>query len=987
MALKFSIEEALQNAVFGAGVGFAVGGGAGAVAGGVSGFVGYLAGFLSGTLVKDITEDERTAEAVRRAVELLVPMNFGAKMKTGRSLFSMVASKAPELLRDGMKYASFGLATGYVVEPYLVEDGDTSAGRMMGIAGLSAVGLYYGKRLAPLGIWAAYSARQIASILSEGKYGAGVLVEDGWRPKFLEKLLGREVELPKIKFEEGKLVVKAYDAFTEGLFKTRAEIAGLAQDLNMVADTLRKHGITPRSELSQRLGELVFDPVDQATLAERLRAFLREQGFDDVAIEEIHNALKLLQKVSMQLADELVQYGQASEKYLRMLGSDKRIFQHVFGLPTSEEMQAAAVRRRLVGETQSKKPLPSVATLYERGFVLDKTPDEFISILGRQPKEGDVVTDKAGRVWAYVRIKPTDSKPRWFRDWTLEELLDIQPNRRIMFVDLAASVYRQISEDLRLVRRLKFYDFLHRVGAARGLVSDRPVAGWQQLLPTGGKTVQDWGTLTGKWVSPELYRHIRAFVEMETYTPPSRTLASVNRIWKLNFLGFNLKSYVNSILGNTVLTIVNGHDPAEVLWHYFSAIGKQDALYKEAAKHGILRQAFMLEAEVMKEARELEKLLRPQRGRPKFLEPIEKMTEFVTKMGEFAVEKWYARTDEMFRYGLYRKLRSDGLSEAQAARIALQAYAYYGDMPILVRQLRDTIMPFISFQVRIMPQLARAFMEYPERFALAFAFAESLQRQAFKEMYGDNWRDGQRFEELVRAGYLTSHIGGFMADFVRVPSLDLDGDRLPSGYMYIGFLPWNIPLSLPMVQSTALHPTASPWSIVILQNPVLRFISGLIFHVDPQTGRAVTSIAGHDRPLASAFQYALATLMPSRSLLRYPLELFAREGWFDPIIQWFNVYGTYPDGSPVGTAHMIWNALMPSVIKFDPEFNLEMSLKRLEALERAYKSQFNRAARRTANIAVLEDNWERLQQNYAEVWQEKWKRIELWLKTRAGRLQ
>jgi len=990
--MEFSLEELVLQTGIAGGIGAAIGGPPGAVAGAISGFTGYVVGYFAGKSSQGLFDlDEKEAEIVRRFVEVAMPTKaVGSMTMLGRDILKAIA-KAPKPIATGIKYGTFGLATGYVAEPYVVKDGDANAVELVGIAGLSALGLRTAQALAPLGIWAGYSARQVASVLSEGKYGAGVWVEEGMKVKGFEKVFGKELVLPKVKVKKDGFFptfeVSARDVYWEGLFKSREEVAELLQNLKEVDEVFQKYGIKVGTETSRKIGEAVFNPVEQTELTELLKKTLKEEGLLDPDIEEISSAIKSLQKVSIRLADRLAELGGAGRHYLDMLGSDRRVFQHIFFPQQAEKKAEVEIRRTIRGEREAKVVLPSASTLRKRGLTRKATSQKMINALMEQlgtkkPKIGDKITVD-GRIWTYTRLKE-GGKPVWWSEYGLEEI-----KSRGGFADLSASLYRQISEDLGLVRQLSFIDYIHKLGVETGRVSSRPIPGYIRLAETGQSAViKGWGSLTGSYVSPDLYRTLRAYVEMQRYNPPNRTLARINFRWKSAFLSLNFKSYVNAILGNMVLTFANGHDPAELIYHYTKGLRVKDKLYEEAKRHGLLKASLRWERVMASEAEELEKLLRPSSEKSPFKSMLEKPLRAFSKFTDYTAENWYGKVDEVFRYGLYRKLRESGVGEIEASRIALQTYAYYGDLPVFVRNLRDTIMPFVSYQVRIFPQIFKSFLKYPERYALTLAFIEGVQRQAFKEMYGENWQEGRKYEDLVRPAYMEERIGGFLADFIRVPTMEFEGGEiLPSGYMYTGFIPWNIPISLPHLGITPSGDINLPsyLATVLIQNPVIRFVSGLFLHTDPSTGREVYSMAGVDRPYASILQYAMQTILPSTSLLKYPAQLFAREGWFDPVISWFNYFGTYPNGEPVGTAHMLWNAVAPSVLKFDPDFNLEMSLKRLQALERGYFRDYRRAIRRSAPEPVLENNWERLQGAIDEAWKKRVEILEQYIRAKGGR--
>lgn len=650
------------------------------------------------------------------------------------------------------------------------------------------------------------------------------------------------------------------------------------------------------------------------------------------------------------------------------------------------QVEAFARGRQIAGRGLSEQiGLRAYGTTLPRGKKASaELEKELTAATGFRKKEdiplGTTVQDKEGRTWHWIKLRE-DQKPGWYT-----ELPEGPQGEVITFTDIAASVFKTMREDGKTMRKLVFYDWVRNAAEPMGLISDTPKIGFvklgEELERQGPLVFKKFGTLTDKWVHPDVERALRAFAAMEDYVPKFKTLATLNRIWKYGYLALNLKSYVNAFLGNMVLSFVNDIDPASVLYRGIRAyIGREDErLLALARRLGVLRKEIDIERELIQQMRATEEKL--ARARTWDWKPS-KMKSLLEATEDFVSGKLirlYSHIDDLFRTGAFLHLVDQGMAAEEAAQLAKHAYGYFEDMPVLVRSLRDTVVPFISFQFRIFPQLLRSFIDHPLRYAAIALFVEGLQRAAFKEMYGDAWDEGIDLEQLVNQEYMKPRPAGLLADFVRVPKM---GD-LPGGYMYIGFLPWNIPLSIPQL-NTEVGGLTGILPLMLVQNPVIRFISGLTFHIDPATGRDVYKMAGPGRPGASAIQYALRTLAPSPGINHWLGQLFAKEGWLDPIISWFNYYGTYPDGQPVGTVHMLWNTIMPSILRYDPDYNTEMALYRLRAVEEEARRQLRKAVRRGAPEAVLTERLEDLERFYEENWQQKMKILESYTKAVGGK--
>jgi len=971
----------------------------GAVLGGVGGFISYVGAYFVGLGAEAITKNPELSLSARRLAEIALPSSYLGKFlrlaRAGKYLgkleksepiipaepLTRLVARIPDELKLGFKAATFGLATGYVLEPYLMRDPEAGEGRPLGVAALAASAWILSKPLAPLGLWAKYSTQQVLSLMTP-KAGAGVLILDPIK-------VGERLRLPKLTFSFDKgLEVRAIEPFKEGLFYSAEQIAELEYKLTSIASVLSKHGIKVGSPISRRLSEALFDPSEEIELSQRIKEALKAEGFSDSAIAELSSAIEEWQSVNLAIASQLSEIGGASRTYLETLGGSKRFFQHIL---VKQKEKGASLEDLVAGafEQEALTGLPSVASIRKRGLFFSSGSAKGTELTnlfrlreGRDPVVGDYFIDDQGRRWIFTNLKK-GKKPGW---WTETASPD---NEKLIF-DLAASLYVQLSQDLRLLRRLHIYNYLAELGNLTGHVVSDPrrgkALGFTKLAEArpGAKgyspVVKSFGRLTGKWVSPDIKRMVQAYLEMENYRPPKlpligRSLAIMNRVWKNFRLGLSIKSWQNAFIGNFFLSYAHGHDPAEILMHAVGGFIAKDraskALLEEAKRLGLFKGTFAWEANVPQEVQEVIKLVK---GEPSGIR--RQLTAFAN-FSTHVITKGFGRIDEIFRFGLYRKLRFEGVPPQEAYRKALYAYGYYEDLPVVVRQLRDTIMPFISFQFRVLPQVFKAFYNNPERLGIALIFAEGVQRLAFQDLYGEKWREGMWFEmhDLVKAQYLDFRPGAFLADFIRVPELRFEfmGEEfvIPSGYMYSGFIPWNIPLSVPHVSPIPGTQPINSWlATVFIQNPILRFVSGLVFHVDPATGRNLATQLGTGGFWTQFRSISLAawnSLSPFASQTRYLGELLGREGW-DPIVAWFNYYGTYPNGEPVGTAHMIWNALAPTVMKFDPHFNVEMALKRLEAAERGYIAEYNRAFRRAADKKTLETDWERLEFNIEEIY-------------------
>ncbi len=976
----------LEAGAVGAGIGFGLGGVPGAIVGGLGGALSELAGLTISKVARGLGASDEVADWIGFGASLLYPASTLGKITEVSKPLTEVFERLPEAVKIGAKAFTTGLATGYIVEPYIEEeDGGSIPLGITALAGGSYLAL---RKFAPLGVFLLRASRRNLAKLTGGKFVPDILLPEE------DTLRYGSIELPKVRkgkdflkslvdpFKRLDIEVAGNDSFQDILWDTKAVTSFVGYKVQELADKLAEANINVGSEISQKIGKALYKPFDKPIVEEAdvIKRF-QEYGIAPEIAEKLASPLKDFYLANTMIASVYNSMGGVPKSYLDFFG-EGRIFQHTFGIKKKETEPVLELIKVAKGERLPEASgIETVSSTFKRGKaikkkeVVEKIEQQFEDIYGRKMEEGDrftLITD-SGRELVFGKVKnPFTGK--------IELLLDLPPSKRHIY-DLSAAALKTISDDLNLFRDLMVYDQFRKIGESMGLVSDKPITGYAKLPERAkGSIIKPYGTLSGKYVSPDMARLLRYYVNMRRYSPKARltkSLSTMNRVFKNTFLTLNAKSYINALVGNFVLSFVNGLDPLEVLWHFSQSVGKKDGLYEEALRAGVFRKEWQYDQQAVIQSNKLKRLLLKDYGDEDKFGKLSKMIGAFDELMANWLSKSYGRIDDVFRYGTFRLLvEKKGMSVLEAARKSSLIYGYYGDLPLVIKTLRDTVMPFISFQWRIFPSLFKAFMQYPERYALTLLFIEGLQRQAFKEAYGDNWREGREFEKLVSPQYMQPHIAGLLGDFVRIPNIG----ELPSGYMYIGFLPWNMPLSVPQAQTDIGYYGFLP--TVLIQNPVIRFISSLFTTVDPATGRKVFELAGPGRITASVIQSFLRTVAPSPAINHYLGELLAKEGWIDPVISWFNYYGTYPDGTPVGTAHMIWNTVAPSVLKFDPEFQLEMSLKRLSAIENKYKSQVKRALYRGAPEQVLVDRMEDLVRVYNKVWDDKIRIIDSYINSR-----
>lgn len=109
--------------------------------------------------------------------------------------------------------------------------------------------------------------------------------------------------------------------------------------------------------------------------------------------------------------------------------------------------------------------------------------------------------------------------------------------------------------------------------------------------------------------------------------------------------------------------------------------------------------------------------------------------------------KWYYKNataayengDLIFKFGAFSQGLKQGMSDNDAVKYAYDAYFDYGNLPPVVKGIRDSgLVPFVSYIYKAIPALTKAVTQHPERVAGVALALELMHLQAIRSVYGED---------------------------------------------------------------------------------------------------------------------------------------------------------------------------------------------------------------------------------------------------------
>ena len=250
-----------------------------------------------------------------------------------------------------------------------------------------------------------------------------------------------------------------------------------------------------------------------------------------------------------------------------------------------------------------------------------------------------------------------------------------------------------------------------------------------------------FGDLHGKYVTPEVYADLKRvqnirggaveFLEKIKYR-------ALNRFWKKTKTGWNPATHFNNVLSN--IHMYDAYDgKAKHLWAAIKDIKNKGGDYQDAMDDGVFGGG-VLSHEMNRGNRDIldaydsavRKFSLGAKGDKTIDQLIDHVPDIVKTVarntGKYTWDgmlKLYQMEDHVFRLGMYKKLRAEGMAKGlskddagiRAAREAREGFVDYEKTSPLLEFLREGPFPFIAYMYGIIPRLAETAVKKPWKMA------------------------------------------------------------------------------------------------------------------------------------------------------------------------------------------------------------------------------------------------------------------------------
>jgi hypothetical protein len=354
---------------------------------------------------------------------------------------------------------------------------------------------------------------------------------------------------------------------------------------------------------------------------------------------------------------------------------------------------------------------------------------------------------------------------------------------------------------------------------------------------------EEWGLLRNHWVR----RDVLHYVDTITRGGPSKLWGRrLMPAWKMSKTVLNPGFHFRNLFSNTILNYLGGLGPWRVDIYAKAAreLARKGPLYREAVEAGALGFEFY--------GGEIPKLERFLRKETNVLDAmINHAGKQAVKLGGRAGNLFRAE-EQWFKLAKYiHNTQSLGMSAESAAKDALKWTFDYSHVSPLTRGLRESIMPFATFQLKMIPAMMESIVRAPWRLGLGIMAWNQL-----SDMSVDNLGISEPEWKKIRNNfpdYIKSHFPlPYRDDEGRIQMVDF-------GYIF----PWGVFWD---VGNHGMMRT-------VIQNPVINISAALTYNQD-FAGRPIWyETMDPSEKLKLALEHVYQQLMPSVFFMGYDWQL------------------------------------------------------------------------------------------------------------------
>ena len=499
--------------------------------------------------------------------------------------------------------------------------------------------------------------------------------------------------------------------------------------------------------------------------------------------------------------------------------------------------------------------------LKPRGIEEKITKKAFENPTGVYQKEG----------WRIVEeLKGNKVKVR--RDYTKAERIEmggiedasyaIAETGRLFANDIAtARFFDDLSNDTRFVIDKKTYKSLNNIDQNKF-----------ELLPTTkitGTKKFKYGSLAGKYIDKDVARDVKHIYGFST-VDYGRRFDALQNLWKKTKTAWNFGTHVGNTASNVMLLDFADTKKTYLLKAFKEMVLNKDSkIHKQAKLDGIFDVDF-ISRELTESRTEIERMLKSLQEE-KFGTGIFDKSKQVLKFGKKysldKMEKLYQFEDQIFRMAVYMDRLDKGLNKTDAALDARKWFIDYDISAPVIKVLKRSLVPFISYTYRVTPLLAEAAALRPHKFAKWAAYGHVL-NEGFAFLMKD--RAGEDIDRLTMREEQTKKLFGEVPLIgeampytnVRVPFNDSEGNAL-----YFDTSRW-IP------GGDIFEQRESTVGVPFLPRPLqpsglyFDFVSNYFFKRDPFTGQTLEELGIDEDDYLEITKHFLKRIPPNMPFIK-----------------------------------------------------------------------------------------------------------------------
>ena len=355
-----------------------------------------------------------------------------------------------------------------------------------------------------------------------------------------------------------------------------------------------------------------------------------------------------------------------------------------------------------------------------RGIFDEVTPKDFNKKNGVWQQEG----------WEKVETL-SNGKFKVRRDLTKEERVDLEEiedaayaiaeTGRLFANDIATMrFFNDLSKDSKYVLSAEDYSKLSNKEKKKFTIVSKDT-----IKDTD---VQKFGNLSGKYVDKSVFKDVQHIFKIGTQEDIYRKegirhIIQLQQLWKKMKTSYNPGTHVANTMSNIMLLDVAAGTDFKYVIKAMKEMrkGNDSKIYRQAKVDGFM-DSNLVSKELNEYGSQIERNLIELQGNLGHVESgiwgyTKNALKYAKKQTADRAEKLYSLEDSVFRMAVYMDRLDKGASRVDATLDARKLFVDYDINAPLIKGLKNTAVPFISYTYRIIPILAEAAVKNPVKYA------------------------------------------------------------------------------------------------------------------------------------------------------------------------------------------------------------------------------------------------------------------------------